>query len=120
MQTVGQNSIQVKLFNEKNTEQLIKCQLILGQAIDSSSFHTITIPNTHFKSFQMFHLTNKANITLDTTNYANVSVFEKVDLEGVMSWIGKSFSYQNNPTQLVKTDAANGKMEIKAVNIRNG
>lgn len=68
----------------------------------------------------MFHLTNKESIEVDTSNFANVNVCERIDLSKVFEWVKQSFSYQSNPQQLIKYNSAQGLLEIKAVNLRDG
>ena len=68
----------------------------------------------------MFHLTNKASIELDPANCAKVSVNERIDFTKVLDWVSNNMSYQNSPSQLVKLDHKKGKLEVKALNLRNG
>ena len=79
MQTVGANTINVELKNDKNTEQLLKCKVITGQGIDSNVFHTLEIDNIKFKSFQMFCLTKKFRFEPDQESSVIVNIPEVVN-----------------------------------------
>ena len=54
MQTVSSNQIVVPLQNEKNTQQMVDVKVIVGQGLDSASFHTIEVQQIQLKKFQMF------------------------------------------------------------------
>jgi hypothetical protein len=122
MQTSSSNQISVKVLNDKNTQQSIKCTLAVGQGLDSKAFHKVVIPSIEFKSFQMFQLANDENFQVDTSSQATVNVGSAIKPNDVVSWVSQTFSVppQSKASQLLKYDKNKNVLEVQALSLRDG
>ena len=120
MPTISQNKIAVPLWSKKNTKQHIEVKIIIGQAIDSSSFHILQLEPVLFRRFQMFELVNNSTIKVDLSNYVASEMDMAVDPDLFESWVAQSFVMPKGMStiQLIKTNGQ--EIQMKAVNIRDG
>jgi hypothetical protein len=51
MQSISQNTITVPIKLDKNTKQAIETKVIIGQGLDSASFHTVDLGQIELKRF---------------------------------------------------------------------
>ena len=82
MQSISTNSITVPIKQEKNTKQSIETKIIVGQGLDSASFHTIDMGAVELKKFQMFQLNGDQSLRADQNSYVTGTIEDKmVDAE---------------------------------------
>lgn len=89
---------------------MIDTRVILGQGLDSSSFHTVELPQIMVKKFQMFELTSEKQLkqgsvdkiakfnhttvkTVDLNSFASGAIDDQmIDFEQFLSWLDLSFT----------------------------
>lgn len=92
MNSVSQNSINVPIKLEKNTKQAVETRIIVGQGLDSASFHTIDMGAIELKKFQMFQLNGDKSLKADASSFIEGTIDDKmVDLDQFKMWVQKSF-----------------------------
>ena len=119
MQSISQNSITVPIKLEKNTKQSVETRIIVGQGLDSASFHTIDMGAIELKKFQMYQLNGDKSLKADQNSFVKGTIEDKmIDLNQFQTWIKRSFQVGQSLDKFIFKDGPN--FELKAVSIRDG
>jgi len=119
--TTSTNTISLTLQSEKNLRQLMDVKLVLGQGVDSQSFHSVTLNKLIIKKFQFFILSNSSKVAPPEKSFVKGVFDQVIELMRFAKWVDSAFALNKGRSLknlIIKHDELT--FEVKGVDVRNG
>ena len=78
------------IFAENNQQHVMEFRLVVGQGLDSNSFHTIELKQLQVRKFSQFLTTagaERAKAQVDTNSFLVARIEQLVELEQFKKWV---------------------------------